>query len=211
MNMRVVLVDDHDIVLQGLKLVFQVRPDVEIVGEATEASEALQCIDKTKPDVVMLDMEMPNSNGVLLARQILQQNPKTKIIIFSAYVNPQYVTEAVQEGVRGYLGKIYKRGEILAALDAVQKGQMYLCAEAAGLLAKDYRKKASETQSRLSDREREILGAIASGQSTKEIANSLNVSVKTIESHRKNIMDKLDLHSIAALTKYAIRQGLTRI
>jgi DNA-binding NarL/FixJ family response regulator len=211
MKLRVVIVDDHEIVLQGLKLVLRVQPDVEVVGEATEAAEALQCINKTKPDVVMLDMELPNSNGVMLSRQIFQQNPKTKIIIFSAHLNPQYVTEAVQEGVSGYLGKIHKSGEIHSALEAVQKGQLYLCAEAATALAKDYRKKASLAGARLSDREKEVLKGIAGGQTTKEIASTLNVSVKTIETHRQNVMEKLNLHSVAALTKYAVRQGLTRL
>jgi DNA-binding NarL/FixJ family response regulator len=211
MKLRVVIVDDHEIVLQGLKLVLRVQPDVEVVGEATEAAEALQCINKTKPDVVMLDMELPNSNGVMLSRQIFQQNPKTKIIIFSAHLNPQYVTEAVQEGVSGYLGKIHKSGEIHSALEAVQKGQLYLCAEAATALAKDYRKKTSLAGARLSDREKEVLKGIAGGQTTKEIAGTLNVSVKTIETHRQNVMQKLNLHSVAALTKYAVRQGLTRL
>jgi two-component system response regulator NreC len=211
MKLRVVIVDDHEIVLQGLKLVLGVRPDVEVVGEATGASEALQCINRTKPDVVMLDMELPNSNGVLLSRQIFQQNPKTKIIIFSAHLNPQYVREAVEEGVSGYLGKIHKSGEIVTALEAVQKGEIYLCAEAATALAKDYRKKNALAGSRLSEREKSVLKAIADGQSTKEIAGSLNVSVKTIETHRQNIMEKLGLDSVAALTKYAVRQGLSRL
>lgn len=210
MKMRVVLVDDHDIVLQGLRLVLQARSDVVIVGEATEASEALKCIEQTKPDVVLLDMELPDSNGVLLARQIFQNSPTTKIIIFSAHLNPQYVTEAVQEGVSGYLGKIHKSGDINAALEAVQKGELYLCPEAASALAKDYRKKAGSTASRLSDRETEVLKAIANGQSTKEIAGNLHVSVKTIETHRQKIMEKLNLDSVAGLTKYAVRHGLTR-
>ena len=211
MKFRVVLVDDHEIVLQGLKLVLRVQPEVEVVGEASGAEEALQCINKTKPDLVMLDMELPNSNGVALSRQILEQNPKTKIIIFSAHLNPQYVSEAVQEGVSGYLGKIHRTGEITAALKAVQRGEMYLCAEAATALAKDYRRKAALGAVRLSERESNVLQAIAEGQSTKEIAAAMSLSVKTIETHRQNLMAKLNLHSVAALTKYAVRQGLTRL
>lgn len=115
----------------------------------------------------------------------------------------------VQEGVSGYLGKIHKSGEINAALEAVRKGQLYLCAEAATALAKDYRKKTALASSRLSCREKEVLMGIAEGQSTKEVANNLHVSTKTIETHRQNVMEKLNLHSVAELTKYAIRQGLT--
>lgn len=209
--MRIVIVDDHDIVLQGLKLVLQVRRDIEIVGEASDASEVLGCIERTRPDVVLLDMELPNSNGVLLSRQILQSYPKVKVLIFSAHLNSKYVTEAVQAGVSGYLGKIHQSGEISAALDAVRNGQLYLCAEAASLLARDYQKRACLEGAQLSAREQEILKAIAAGQSTKEIASALHVSIKTVETHRQNIMAKLDLHSIAALTKYAVRQGLTRL
>jgi DNA-binding NarL/FixJ family response regulator len=211
MKIRVVIVDDHEIVLQGLKLVLRDHPGVEVVGQATEASQAIQCIQQTKPDVVMLDMELPNSNGVLLSRQVLRENPKTKIIIFSGHLNTQYVVEAVQEGVSGYLGKIHKSGEIIAALEAVQKGQLYLCAEAATALAKDYRKKSALASSRLSNREKEVLRGIAEGQSTKELGSNLHVSTKTIETHRQNVMEKLNLHSVAELTKYAIRQGLARL
>ena len=210
-KMRVVIIDDHEIVLQGLKLVLGDHPGVEVVGQATEASEAIQCIKQTKPDLVMLDMELPNSSGVLLSRQILQENPKTKIIIFSGHLNTKYVTEALLEGVSGYLGKIHKTGEIDAALEAVQKGQLYLCAEAATALAKDYRKKTALAGSQLSIREKEVLRGIAEGQSTKELGGNLHVSTKTIETHRQNVMEKLNLHSVAELTKYAIRQGLTSL
>ena len=126
-------------------------------------------------------------------------------------MNTQYVVEAVQEGVSGYLGKIHKSGEIIAALEAVQKGQLYLCAEAATALAKDYRKKTALASSRLSNREKEVLRGIAEGQSTKELGSNLHVSTKTIETHRQNVMEKLNLHSVAELTKYAIRQGLARL
>jgi two-component system, NarL family, nitrate/nitrite response regulator NarL len=211
MKLRVVIVDDHEIVLQGLRLVLRLEPEVEVVGEATGAAEALQCVTDTKPDLVFLDMELPNSNGILLSRQIFKQHPKTKILIFSAHLNSQYVSEALQAGVCGYLGKIHKSGEIHAALQAVQSGQMYLCSEAATALSKDYRKKSGALSSRLSDREQAVLIAIAEGQSTKEIAAGLSVSIKTVETHRQNIMEKLDLRSVAALTKYAIRQGLARI
>jgi two-component system response regulator NreC len=208
MKTRIVIVDDHDIVVQGLKLFLQSRPDVEIVGEATEPAEVLPCIEKTKPDLVIMDMDLPNSNGVLLSREIFSHNPKTKVIIFSAHVEPHYVTEAINAGVSGYLGKIHRCGELDAAVETVMKGQIYLCAEAASVLTGDYRKKSCVEALRLTDREREVLKAIASGLSTKEIAANFGVSVKTIETNRQNIMKKLEVHSVAELTKYAIRQGL---
>jgi DNA-binding NarL/FixJ family response regulator len=168
----------------------------------------LPCIEKTKPDLVIMDMDLPNSNGVLLSREIFSHNPKTKVIIFSAHVEPHYVTEAINAGVSGYLGKIHRCGELDAAVETVMKGQIYLCAEAASVLTGDYRKKSCVEALRLTDREREVLKAIASGLSTKEIAANFGVSVKTIETNRQNIMKKLEVHSVAELTKYAIRQGL---
>jgi two-component system, NarL family, response regulator LiaR len=211
MKIRVVIVDDHEIVLKGLQLVLREQPEVELVGVAADGPAALQCISRHGPDVVLLDFDLPGSNGLVVARQILAQNPKTKIIIFSAYIDPAYVQEAVQLGVSGYLGKVHKSGEVAVALKTVQRGQLYLCAEAATMLAEDYREKADTTALRLTDREKQVLKGLADGQSTKEMASALRVSVKTVESHRKKIMSKLGLHSVAELTKYAIRQGLTRV
>jgi len=211
MKIKVAIVDDHEIVLQGLRLVLGGEPEAELVGEASNAVAALECIAQTRPDIVLLDFELPDSNGVLLSRQILARYPKTRIIIFSAHMSPQYIQEAVQAGVSGYLGKIHKTGEIGIALRAVQNGQLYFCPEAATVLAKDYLKKADALKNQLSDREQQVLKRIAEGQSTKEMAAAMHVSVKTVETHRQKIMGKLDLHSVAELTKYAIRQGLTRV
>ena len=211
MKLRVVVVDDHEVVVRCLKLVMQAQPDLEVVGEAADAAEALACVTRTRPDLVILDMELPGSNGIIVTRQILQQLPNTMIIIFSAYVTPEYVQEAIQEGVTGYLHKGHKMAELEEGLQAARRGLLYLCPEAAAMLARDYRKKSSLITTRLTTREREILKYVAEGQSTKEIAGGLNVSIKTVEPHRQNIMAKLDLYSIAGLTKYAIRQGLTRI
>jgi DNA-binding NarL/FixJ family response regulator len=209
--MKIVLVDDHEIVLEGLKLVLRGRPNVEIVGEATDSDQALSCIKETQPDVVMLDMELPHSNGVLLSRQIRQESPGTKIIIFSGHVDPRLVAEAVQAGVNGYLSKIHRNGEIGDALDAVEQGQLYLCSEAATALAQDYRKMADGDEARLSQRELLVLQSLAEGQSTKEIAAELKVSVKTIETHRWRIMQKVSIHTVAGLTKYAVRHGLSSL
>lgn len=209
--MKIVLVDDHQIVLEGLKLVLRERPNLEIVGEATDSVQALACIKQTKPDVVMLDMELPRSNGVLLSRQILQESPDTKIIIFSGHVVPQLVNEAVQEGVSGYLSKIHRNGEISEALDAVERGHLYLCAEAATALAQDYRKRVDSDGARLTQREVIVLRAIAEGLTTKEVASEQKVSVKTIESQRSRIMQKLNIHTIPGLTKYAVRHGLSTL
>jgi two-component system response regulator NreC len=209
--MKIVLVDDHEIVLEGLKLVLRTRPDVEVVGEATDAAQALTCIRAAKPDVVMLDMELPQSNGVMLSRQILRESPNIRIVIFSAHVDPQLVNEAVQEGVRGYLTKVHRNGEIGAALDAVEQGQLYLCAEAATALAQDYCKMAEGKEAKLSEREVTVLQTLAEGRSTKEIAADLKVSVKTVETHRSHIMQKLNIHTVAGLTKYAVRHGLSSL
>jgi DNA-binding NarL/FixJ family response regulator len=211
MKMRLVIVDDHDVVLQGLKMLLQSQPDVEVVGVAADGERALECIRQTKPDLVLLDMELPGSSGIIVSRQILAQHPQIKIVIFSGYTTPEYVQEAIQAGVKGYLHKTHKIPEILEALVTAYRGQLYLCSEAATLLAQDYCRKANASDARLSEREQEVLRRIAEGRSTKEIAGDLNVSIKTIESHRQNLMEKLNLHSVAALTKYAIRQGFTRI
>lgn len=210
-KIRVAVVDDHEIVLQGLRRVLMAQSDMEVVAEAEGAEQALERISNTKPDVVILDMELPSSNGVLLSRQLLKDRPETKVIIFSAHVTAEYVREAIDAGVSGYLGKIHKSGELALAIRTVQKNQLYLCAEAATALAKDYRKKSGASSARLSVREQDVVKRIAEGQSTKEIAAAFHVSVKTIETHRQKIMAKLDLHTVAELTKYAIRQGLTKI
>jgi DNA-binding NarL/FixJ family response regulator len=211
MKMRLAIVDDHDIVLQGLQLVLKHQPDIEVVGVASDAAGALECVRQTKPELILLDMEIPGSNGILLTRQILAMAPQTRIVIYSAYLTPEYVQEAIQAGVKGYLPKTHKIAEIREALLTAHSGQLYLCSEAATLLAQDYRRKADTTEARLSEREREVLRHIAEGVSTKEIAGLLSVSVKTVETHRQKIMEKLNLHSVAELTKYAIRQGFTRI
>jgi DNA-binding NarL/FixJ family response regulator len=211
MPMRVVIVDDHEAIVNGLTMVLKRQPDFEVVGVAGNAAEGLQRVSETRPDLVILDMNLPGSNGIIVAREILRQLPETRIIIFSGYVTPEYVQEAVQAGVIGYLSKAYKMTEFQAALRAAQQGQLYLCPDAATLLAQDYRKRVSAEPFQLSDRERDILKRVAEGGSTKEIADALKVSVKTVETHRQNIMSKLNLHSIAELTKYAIRQGLTEV
>lgn len=210
-KIRVAIVDDHEIVLQGLRRVLAAEPDMEVVAEASDAREAIERISASKPDVAILDLELPGSNGILLMRELLQNHPKTKVIIFSAHISTQYIREAVNAGVSGYLGKIHKSGEIPLAVRTVQTGQLYLCAEAATALAKEYRKKSNADGSLLSSREQDVLKKIAEGRSTKEIAGELHVSVKTVESHRQKLMEKLEVHSVAELTKYAIRQGITRI
>jgi DNA-binding NarL/FixJ family response regulator len=211
MKLKVVLIDDHEIVLQGLRLYLQGQAGVQVVGEASNATDAVKCVSENQPDLVFLDMELAGSSGIVLARQILQDHPKTKILIFSGFLTPQYVQDAIQAGVSGYLNKTHKVGEIEAALQAVRNGEVYLCAEAATALARDYRKKAAAEADRLTAREVDILKRIADGESTKEIASELRLSVKTVETHRQKLMQKFGVRSVAELTKCAIRQGLSRL
>lgn len=211
----VVLADDHTILREGLKMLLAHEPDIEIVGDAAEGRGAVALVREKSPAVVVMDVAMPDLNGIEATRQILAEQPKTRVIALSMHSDRRYVVEMLKAGATGYLLKDCACDELARAIRIVANRQTYLSPSISDAVVRDYLQRlvgvASEPGSLLSPREREVLQLLAEGNGTRDIANGLHVSVKTIESHRAQIMKKLDLHSIAELTKYAVREGLTSL
>ena len=208
MSTRILLVDDHQIVRDGLRLLLQEQPDFEIVGEANSSHAACQSAEKLKPDIIVTDVEMPGLSGIDLARTVHAAHPHIKIIVLTAHAEAHFVNEALQAGVSGYILKVNAVRSVLA-------GRVYLCPEVSTVVVREYQRQMNTPGGAglqaLSEREREVLARIADGLSTKEIAAVLNLSVKTIETHRLHIMAKLKVNSVAELTKHAIREGLSTL
>lgn len=214
MSLPVLLADDHEIVRVGLRVLIERLGGMAVVAEADSGRAAVQLAKKLKPAVVLMDISMPDLNGVDATRQMVAAAPGVKVIALSMHADTRYVAGMLQAGARGYLLKESVADEIGRAVQAVLAGEVYLARKIAGVVVQDYvQRLASEegASSPLTGREREVLQLVAEGRSTKGIAAHLHVSIKTIETHRGQIMDKLDLHSVAELTKYAIRQGLTSL
>ncbi|MHB8053936.1 MAG: response regulator [Candidatus Aminicenantales bacterium] len=215
MIVRILLADDHTIILDGLCSLLNKNPDFKVVGRAADGMSAVRLAAELSPDLIIMDISMPGLNGIDAARRIQAADPRTKVIALSMHNDGRYVSEALKSGALGYLLKESAFEELIAAVRAVMKGQCYLSASIAGVVIKDYIRHLEKTNSgvfsALTPREREVLQALSEGLSTKEIASRLGVSVKTVETHRSQIMERLDIHSVAELTKYAIREGLTSL
>ena len=212
---KVLLADDHQLLIDGLRPLLEKQKNMEVAGIAKEGIEAVKQALKLQPDIILLDISMPGLNGIDAAKKILGELPKTKIIMLSMYADKRYIQESLRIGARGYILKESAASELIEAIGNVQKGELFFSRSVRDNVLHEYieliREENNTSFSPLSVREREVLQLLAEGKSTKDIAGILNISVKTVESHRKQIMDKLDLHSIAELTKYAIREGLTRL
>jgi DNA-binding NarL/FixJ family response regulator len=215
MKIKVLLVDDHKIMREGLKALLVNETDIEVVAEAADGNEAVARAAESSPDVVVMDISMPEMNGIEATKQIVAAAPQVGILALSMMLNRAYVVEALKAGARGYLVKDCAAEELVTAIRSVHQGNSFLSTEITKLVIRDYMKGASEDAgsgyTTLSRREREVLQAIADGKSTKEIAFDFGVSIKTIETQRMNTMKKLNLYSIAELTKYAIREGLSSL
>jgi len=212
-TISVLLADDHKILRSGIRGLLESEPYIKIVAEAEDGRTAVKLSRDLSPDVVLMDISMHDMNGIEATRQIMGQSPKAKVIILSMHSGQKFVADVFKAGASGYLLKDCDFSEILSAIRAVVSGETYLCPQIATVLRDDYLQRIvqseTSTVSALTPREREVLQLMAEGKSTKEIAFSFNLSVKTIEVHRQRIMEKLDIHSVAELTKYAIREGLT--
>jgi DNA-binding NarL/FixJ family response regulator len=207
----ILLADDHKLVRQGLRTMLEARPDLKIVGEASDGAEALEMVARLQPDVILLDVMMPNLNGIEAARQMRQRGLKTRIVFLSMYANASYAVRALHSGALGYVIKDADFSEILQAVYHAAEGKRYLSAEIADevleLLLSNSADKAGSLEI-LSPREREILQLIAEGNTNAAIARKLTLSVRTVEAHRARIMAKLRLNSHAELVRFAIQQGL---
>ena len=211
MTIRVVLADDHRLVREALRVTLERERDIVIVGEATDGRAALEMVRAEKPDVVVLDVAMPELNGVDAAARIHARHPEVKILALSAHADKRYVLEMLNSGAAGYVSKSAAGRELVQAIRAVAQGGCYLSTELAGAVVegiRDNRTGGNATRP-LGPREREVLQLIAEGHRSPAIAARLFISVATVEAHRRNIMRKLDLHTMAELTKFAIREGLT--
>lgn len=215
MSTRILLVDDHQITRQGLRSLLEKESDMEVVSEAEEGRTAVRMAGKLLPDIVVMDVSMPDLNGMEAARQITSQHPEVKVIALSMHSDALFVTEMLKNGASGYLLKDCAFEELAGAIRIVADGKTYLSPSISGVVVDDYLHRFSRAgasgEQILSSREREVLQLLAEGKSTKRIALELHISVKTVETHRRQIMEKLDIHSVAELTKYAIRQGFTSL
>jgi len=215
MSIRVLLADDHMIMREGLKALLARADDILIAGEAGDGKEALRKVVDLRPDVVVMDLTMPGMNGIEATRRIVEAHPETKVLALSMLQDRECVLESLKAGAKGYLIKNCAAEELLIAIRALAAGESYLCSKITGFVIQGVSQagpEATGTQpphAELSKRELEVLKLIADGMSTKEIAYTLNVSVKTVDVQRFNVMKKLDLRSVAALIKYAVREGLT--
>jgi len=213
--MRIVLADDHKIIRDGLRAILEKHPGMAVVGEAENGHQAIAVTQSTAPDVVVMDVSMPELNGIDASKRIANELPRTKIIALSMCADRRYVLAMLAAGAAGYLLKNAAADELIRAIETTVAGRTYLSPEIAGVVVDTLRDRTTPVEpihaSVLSSREREVLQLLAEGRTSKEIAKQLHVAVTTIETHRRQIMAKLGLHSIAELTKYAIREGLTSV
>jgi len=215
MSARILLADDHTIIREGLHSLLEKQPDIEVVGEVADGRKAIKLVRELKPDLVIMDITMPNLNGIDATRKIVAGSRGTKVIALSMHSSRRFVTEMLKAGASAYILKESLFSELLEAIRVVLNGGIYLSPSITGVVIDAYVKQLSigdERQAQsLTNRQREVLQLLAEGKSTKHIAKQLYVSSRTIESIRRNIMDKLDIHNVAELTKYAIREGLTQL
>ena len=212
MAMRVILVDDHEIMREGMCALLKRRPEVEVIGQAADGRAAVDMARKLRPDVVIMDIGMPNLDGIEATRQMLDENPNLRVMALSTHSDGAIVAKMIKAGATGYMLKESAFSELMDGLNLMAEGKTYLCSKISKVVFADYVNMLTNPRIDGSDgltgREREVLQLIAEGNTTKEIAQMLHLSPKTIDSHREHIMEKLDIRNIAGLTRYAIRAGL---
>ena len=211
--MKVILVDDHEIMREGMCALLKRHPDVEVVGQAADGRTAVELAEKLAPDVVIMDIGMPNLNGIEATRQMISKNPRLKVMALSTHSDGAIVAKMIKAGATGYMLKESAFSELMEGLNVMAEGKTYLCSKISKVVFSDYVDMLTHPRidgsDGLSGREREVLQLIAEGHTTKEIAVMLHLSPKTIDSHREHIMEKLGVRNIAGLTRYAIREGLS--
>ena len=214
MPTRILIADDHKIFREGLRTLLQNRGDIEVIGEADNGRSVVGLAAELRPDVVIMDVAMPDLNGIEATRQIMNGRAPAKVLALSMHSDSRFVTRMLQAGAQGYLLKDCAFEELALAIDTIVGDGVYLSPGVTGVVVRDYVQHLAEGDggiAALSPREREVLQLVAEGLTTKDIAAKLHISVKTVETHRKQIMDKLEIRSVAELTKYAVREGLTSL
>lgn len=214
-KITILLVDDHNILRKGLAAVLNNEPDMEIVGEAKQGRDALDMVRQYKPDIAVMDITMPHLNGIDATSQICRESPDTRVLGLSMHGESKFVSRMLEAGAKGYLTKSCTPEELVNAVRIVNNGKVYLSPKIATVVIQDYvspdKSDSAPSLDALSSREREVLQLFAEGKTTKQIAAMMHLSPKTIETHRSHIMEKLDIHSIAELTKFSLREGLTSL
>lgn len=215
MSIKVLLVDDHAIIREGLRSLLEKEPNMDVVADTDDGRKARNLVRELSPDVVIMDITMPGLNGIEATRQITAESPRVKVIALSIHSKRRYVADMLSAGAAGYILKECLFDELVQAIKAVVAGGQYLSPRITDVVVSDYVKRLSAAPDSpamaLTSREREVLQLVAEGKPTKQIALELHVSTKTIEANRRQIMEKLNRHSVAELTKYAIREGLTTL
>jgi len=210
---RILLADDHTVMRNGLRLLLERQPNLSVVGEASDGRETVRLAEQLSPNVVVLDIAMPNLNGIEAARQIGTANPDIAIVILSMHSDESYVIRALKAGARAYLLKDSAEGDLISAIHAITDGKSFFSPAISRILVEDYMRQleqqhVEDTYELLTAREREILQLLAEGKTNKEMAAMLNLSIYTVETHRTHILQKLDLHSVPELILYAVRKGI---
>jgi two-component system, NarL family, response regulator NreC len=207
-KIHILLADDHAVVRQGFKMILAAQPDMEIVGEAGNGREAVDLAGQLQPDVIVMDVAMPELNGIEATRRIADLSPRSRVLALSMHKDSVYVREILRAGARGYLLKDSISSDLLAAVRAIARGEGYLSPGVSDAVLNDYRRHVTDPIDLLTSREREVLQMIAEGKTNKEIATVLNLSVYTVDAHRGRIMEKLNMHSATDLVRFAVRAGL---
>jgi DNA-binding NarL/FixJ family response regulator len=217
-SFRIMVADDHEVVRRGLCALLRAQPDWEVCAEASDGREAVEKALKAKPEVAILDIGMPNLNGLEATRQILKANPDIKVLILTLHDSDQVVQDVLNAGARGFLLKTDAARDLIAAVEALRRDKIYFTPKVAAMVLDGYLRRDTvvireemPTHSRLTPREREIVQLLAEGKSSKEVAVALGLSVKTAETHRSNIMRKLELHSVSDLVLYAVRNNIVQV
>lgn len=216
MTIKVFLADDHTVIRDGLRFMLEAQGDITVVGDAADGRQAVNQVQKLKPDVVIMDIAMPELNGIEATQQIRQTCPSTQVVILSVYSNAEHIFRALQAGARGYLLKESAGKEVVSAVRTVRVGRRYLSRKIAETMIDDYvhQRESTEAKSpleRLSPREREVLQLVVEGKSSKEIANIIHLSPKSVETYRSRLMQKLNVNNLPGLVKFAIQHGITTL
>ncbi|MDI7261560.1 MAG: response regulator transcription factor [Thermodesulfobacteriota bacterium] len=215
-KIRVLVVDDHTVVRDGICTLLGLAKDIEVAGEASNGSEALEKVKKLMPDVMLIDIAMPHMNGLEATRRIHKEFPGVKILVLTQYDDKEYVFSAIESGASGFISKTATSSELASGIRSVYRGESFLSPSAAKFLVEDYQlgahlRKEQDPFNQLTDREREILKLLAEGYTTRKIADMLVISIKTVEGHKTNLMSKLDIHNRTDLVKYALRKGIITV